>query len=141
MSHNCEVNGDLLYVLSKHEIKTENYIKFNLTPGQRSIIAQIRLGILPIAIETGRFNNIPADERYCFVCNCQEIEVELHFIFHCNHYENERHTFLQTVQHKNPEFIYLDVNQQLTYLFSDCHRALAKYLSKCYMKRKNILSR
>ena len=76
----------------------------------------------------GRFNNIPADERYCIVGNCQEIE-------------NERHTFLQTVQHKNPEFIYPDVNQQLTYLISDCHRTHAKYRSKCYMKRKNILSR
>ncbi len=52
-----------LYI--KHKLKTyglftennctENYVKYCMSRQQRSLIAQLRLGILPIHIETGRF--------------------------------------------------------------------------------------
>ena len=43
----------------------EPYVKFNLSSVERSYIAQLRLGILPIAIETERYRGTPANDRLC----------------------------------------------------------------------------
>ena len=34
-------------------------------------------------IESGRFQNIARQNRLCTLCNCQDIEDELHFILKC----------------------------------------------------------
>ena len=36
---------------------------------ERSHLAQLRLGILPLMIELGRFRNIDLEKRLCTVCN------------------------------------------------------------------------
>ena len=43
------------YFKYKHEYKTECCISLNLPRQLRSILAQLRLGILPLYIETGRY--------------------------------------------------------------------------------------
>lgn len=43
------------YKMFKSEFKQEDYVHMDLTLSQRSILAQIRYGILPLRIETGRF--------------------------------------------------------------------------------------
>ena len=43
------------YVLFKHEYKTEEYLKMYLPRSHRSLLAQLRSGILPLRIESGRF--------------------------------------------------------------------------------------
>ena len=56
----------------------------------RSFIAQLRLGILPLRIETGRFENLKdsltgrfrklkVEVRKCQICNLDDIEDEKHF--------------------------------------------------------------
>ena len=52
------------YAMIKPEFGLERYISLNLTPFQRSVLAQIRFGILPLAIETGRFTHTPVDLQY-----------------------------------------------------------------------------
>ena len=47
-----------------------------------SIFAQLRLGILALEIETGRFRNIPSENRMCHFCK-NEIRDELHFLCVC----------------------------------------------------------
>ena len=39
----------------QESLRIENYVKYNLTPSERSAMAQFRFGILPLNIETGRF--------------------------------------------------------------------------------------
>ena len=65
----------------KKEYKTEKYISMNLTKRQRSILAQLRFGILPLRIETGRFRGEKVEERVCQLCNTGLVEYELHFLF------------------------------------------------------------
>ena len=50
-----------LYRQHKLYIKEENYCKVMLKRSQRSLIARLRLGIFPINLELGRYNNIPRD--------------------------------------------------------------------------------
>ena len=46
-----------------HINRIEYYIKLNLSRKERSYLAQLRLGILPINVEIGRSRQIPLDER------------------------------------------------------------------------------
>ncbi len=55
---------------------------------QRSLIAQLRLGILPIHIETGRFRGTQLDDRICQLCDTQEVVDEMHFVCKCNLYND-----------------------------------------------------
>ena len=41
------------YVKFNQDIETPGYLKISLFKFQRSLMAQLRLGILPLAIETG----------------------------------------------------------------------------------------
>ena len=53
----------------------------------RSFVAQLRCGVLPLHIETGRYgpNPLPPEERICPICK-DSPETEIHFIFHCKAY-------------------------------------------------------
>ena len=62
------------------------------------ILSKVRLGILPIRLETARYlrPTLPENERLCY-CQSGEIECEHHVIFSCNKYENLRATWLTTL--------------------------------------------
>ncbi len=49
----------------------------------RSYLAQLRLGILPIKLETGRCENEKVEERLCELCDARVVEDEEHFLFKC----------------------------------------------------------
>ncbi len=57
------------YIMYKKSFITENYVKYCLNRRKRLLTAQIRIGILPLHIETGRFRNVKVEERVCQVCN------------------------------------------------------------------------
>ena len=61
----------------------EPYITSDINRKTRSLINQFRSGSLPLAIETGRWNNIEKEHRFCKVCNKDTVEDEIHFIFQC----------------------------------------------------------
>ena len=65
----------------KKEYVRESYCELNLKRSQRSHIAKLRLGILPIHIETGRYNGLDRNMRVCLVCNNGYIEDEYHVMF------------------------------------------------------------
>ena len=74
------------YALHKFSFKTEPYVKKYYARNKRSLFAQLRCGILPLKIETGRFRNAPLAERKCDYCIERNIEDEYHFIFNCSFY-------------------------------------------------------
>ena len=46
-----------------------------------------RLSSIDIRVETGRYSNIPRNERRCELCSTGEIEDENHVIFRCSAYQ------------------------------------------------------
>ena len=64
----------------KEQYYTEEYVKFCIPRKERSMLAQIRFGTLPLHIETGRFRGTIPEERTCQVCNSQAIEDEFQFV-------------------------------------------------------------
>jgi hypothetical protein len=58
---------------------------------QRSTLAMLRCGSLPLMMETGRWTKpkTPVEQRVCPICPDQ-IESELHFMFDCSLYDDLR---------------------------------------------------
>ncbi len=77
-------------VILKYHYNVEDYVMSFMRHAQRSYLAQLRCGILPLHIETGRWQGTQLDKRICKVCNSNSVENEEHFIFHCNKYNNTR---------------------------------------------------
>ena len=73
------------YASFKNKLSVANYVLYNLSPSERSIMAQIRLGILPLEVETGHFHNVKLEDRICNICN-EGVEDESHFMFECTLY-------------------------------------------------------
>ena len=71
---------------------TAEYVTINLKRKERSVLAQFRLGILPIRIETGRYIGERKEYTQYRMCEQTQIENELHFLFYCSLYNDLRLT-------------------------------------------------
>ena len=104
---------------------------------ERSKLDQIRLGIFPIRLETGRYSNEKLEDRLCTICKNGNIEDELHFIFECNAYTVERQTLYNNVN--MPLFDNFNNNEKLIILIQEYPRQLSKFFLKSYLIRRSIL--
>ena len=123
------------YALIKREFGTEKYVRLNLTRQQRSLLAQTRLGILPLKIETGRFIGTPPNQRFCHFCP-KEIENEIHFLFTCKKYVQERHSFFS---HVNENILCGSQADWFQNMSLQCPRKLSKYICNLWSIRKSSL--
>ena len=92
---------NILYVLFKEKLGTEDYIKLCSSRRKRSLLAQFIMGILPIALETGRFRNLAIADRLCVLCNLKAVEDELHFLCVCSLYNVIRRDMFENLLHLN----------------------------------------
>ena len=62
---------------------------------ERKTVSQLRLGTLPLRLETARYLRpiLPENERICY-CHSGEVENELHFLFQCSSYVQFRTSWL-----------------------------------------------
>ena len=128
------------YVTYKTLYEVEPYVHRVLHRGHRSILAQFRTGILPLAIETGRYYNIPPENRICSLCNENLVEDELHFLLYCKLYKKERKTFFAEVQRDDKNFMQKDDNVKLNILMDVGYiKQTAKFLYTCFSKRRSVL--
>ena len=102
---------------------------------ERSLLSQLRLGILPIATETGRYKSVPKHRRICELCNIDKVENETHVLFECSVYEEERLNWLEQLDINN---INVPVNNLLSIIFKH-PRQTGKYLVKIMEKRRKLL--
>ena len=126
------------YMKFKENTGPDCYLFQHLPKNQRSIIAQLRIGILPLRVETGRFLNEPLNTRICKFCNKNEIEDESHFINSCELYENERNSLKSIML---SDFDLLNDLSNLNYLFSKYPKTMTDYVFSCWntRKRENLL--
>ena len=127
------------YKTFKEHYKTEDYVKFNISRRQRSLMAQFRIGILPLHVETGRFRGTPLEERICQMCNNNVIEDEKHFLVECNLYQEHRTELYEDVSSRNIYFTNFDDVTQFKYLINHEWRQLSKYIAKAWSTRLSKL--
>ena len=86
-------------------IFNERYVLIGLRRSKRSVLAKLKLGVLQIHMETGRYKNTPRDQRCCIICNINgEVEDEIHFLLKCPQYKNIRDnlfTYATSTSHPN----------------------------------------
>ena len=121
--------------MSEGEI--EKYVKLNISSGERSMLCQLRMGILPLRIETGRYTNMKLNERFCQICNEGKIEDELHFVFQCKKYEQTRKDFLDKMFSRCKDVESFNDIEKLRWCCTDFVRQFAKYLTHIFKERKD----
>ena len=126
------------YKLFKTQFKTETYVTQNLDRNERSYLAQLRLGILPIRIETGRYTREKLEDRLCHFCN-NLVEDEVHFTLFCSKYNSLRENLYTKALNENVNFLTLSFTEKLSFLFDKCSRQLAKYVKRSFELRSKML--
>ena len=115
-------------------------VKANLKRSQWSLIAKLRLGVLPLSIETGRWKDVQLEKRLCPICEERCLENEYHFILFCEHYKKMRTEYLQEIVDKTDLVIKGSESDMLRTLLSN--KALnisGRYIEKMFMEHKAAL--
>ncbi len=128
------------YVTFKDSYEVKPYSLSFINRKHRSYLAQYRCGILPLEIETGRWQNKPEEERISKVCESGEVENEFHFIFSCTLYYNIRATFLQNIGNIIPNIMELnEVSQIKTFMSKNFDCLFAKLICDMFKKTHDSL--
>ena len=112
-------------------------ISSNLSRYQRSILTQLKFGILPLKIETDRYQGIPPEERLCKICQLNVPEDELHFVFTCPALEHIRRN--QPEMPINTDNIDGDVLKLKEMYKKDNIQVTAKFFENLYRERQRLI--
>ena len=86
-----------LYQKMECTFKIAPYLTTLDTRKKRSLFTKLRLGTLKLEIETGRWNKINKNERFCKLCPENKVETESHFLFDCPALSLVRDPFLKDI--------------------------------------------
>ena len=127
------------YKLFKENPHTENYVKYCRSRPQRSLLAQLRCGILPLHIETGRYRNLKVEERICNLCKKDEIEDEIHFVCKCEELLNPRKDLYSKISDKFEMFAQYNDKEKFLYLMTHEWKLLSLYIQKAWNLRTSLM--
>ncbi len=130
-----------LYDAIKCNYGAEKYLLLNTDKFEKSLLSQLRYGILPIRIETGRFTNESREERVCTLCTTNTIESVEHFLFECEAYDAQRLPFVTKAQSVINNWDELTQIECLKYLFEVIPRTLGKYVKEIFLYRREKIYR
>lgn len=82
------------YCIFKSDTEHESYLDFVRPNKYKYALSKFRLSSHNLAIETGRYDATPRDERVCVYCNMNAIENEYHFLLACPFYNDIRRKYL-----------------------------------------------
>ena len=126
------------YVIFKDIYQPEPYVMSFMNRKRRSILAQLRCGILPLQLEVGRWHNKDECDRLCLLCDDGEVENEKHFLLQCKYFNDERAILYQCMIDRVPNFVSLSDNDKLKLFMSKDHvQVFSKYLYTIYERRQN----
>ena len=131
------------YRTFKELFQTEHYVKSIDIRARRRALAQLRCGVAPIRLETGRYErgrHLPVEERCCYICQ-NAVESELHVIVHCPIYQDLRDDLFYVCQKADPTFNSLSDDRKLAFVLSNSSVAKnsAKILSEILRRRRCLV--
>ena len=122
------------YGLFKHTFEFETYLDFIHERKFRIALTRFRTSSHDLAIERGRYLNLPREERICNNCNSGLIESEFHFVLTCSKLTELRSKFIKRYYYSWPTL------QKLSNLLSlkskNAIRDLSKYIYYANLRRK-----
>ncbi len=126
-----------LYDALKCNYGVEKYLLLNNDKYEKSLLSQLRYGILPLRLETGRYVNERREERLCTLCSTNTVETIEHFLFECETYDAQRLPFVTKAQSVIGNWDDLTQIECLTALFQTMPRALSKYVKEIFLCRRD----
>ena len=127
------------YRIFKTELETELYVKYHLPRRQRSLLAQFRLGILPLRIETGRYDNTPIENRLCTMCDMNVVENEFHFVIECTRYRDYRNELYNRASFVINDLENMTSADKFSCICKFAQKYLSQFIVKSHERRKNVL--
>ena len=122
-------------------METSAYCKILLNRQQRSVIAKLRHGTLPLEVELGRYRSIPKENRLCKYCNITCIETPEHFILECDRYKPERTIFMNEILKIEPLFSNVLSREKIPFLLDSKSflilNTFSKYVLNILLKRNS----
>ena len=130
------------YRTFKYEYKSERYISNVIPRMHRSAYAKFRCGVAPLRLETGRYERLQLDERFCFHCT-NEIESEKHVLLECPLYDDLRYRLFSAISCEILNFgIFSDDEKLSVILGCDNIKIIRVSAKTCYeilIRRKAFL--
>ena len=83
------------YCFFKHNFELEKYLTLNIDQKYKLALTRFRTSSHSLLIETGRYENIPREQRICQSCNIYKIENEFHFLLVCPKYRELRQKYFK----------------------------------------------
>ena len=102
----------------KIEYAPSHYLDLTTRTSERRVLTKLRISNHKLMIELGRYNQISRDNRLCQICGSNQIEDEIHFLFHCSKYSILRDNFYNKIQALIPNIRQLSVNEQIIELMN-----------------------
>ena len=99
LQHSQKLN---FYCKIKTNYSSPAYLDLTRKNPSRKTLVKLRISSHKLRIETGRYDNIPRDERLCNLCNCNRIEDETHFLLDCPSFSSIREMFFSKLESKIP---------------------------------------
>ena len=128
------------YITFKTNFYTEKYVKQYTCKCDRSLFAQLHVGILLLEIETGRYRGIAFEERLCQFCKSL-VENEGHFLSICPLYVAESFKFYYSIIVRNELFEPMKINIKFKYLMQQNSTDVLHFVDKAWDICKEFMYR
>ena len=133
------------YINFKCSFQTEAYLYEIKDYRLRRPVAQFRLSSHRLKVETGRhvYPKIDLENRICELCNLNKVEDELHFLFYCPLYQDDRICFFINLLREQIEIDASAPFDLLRDIFNSdnnkVHFYFAKFVHKAFNRRQLVL--
>ncbi len=123
----------------KKQFGVEKYLELNMSKYEKSLLSQLRYGVLPLRVETGRFVNESREKRICNLCDMNCVEDQYHFMFQCSLYDQYREELFIKARNCINEWDNLSNCDKLSTLFTELPRSLGKYVKNSFILRRQTI--
>ena len=122
------------YLTFKSDLCLEKYL-ISLKKSDRHILCKFRCSNLKLPVETGRWKNIPYQNRICSLCEGNAIGDEFHYLFICSH--NLINQLRQ--KHISSYYTVMPSVQKMKGLLSLCNKPVLNHLCIFLRKLESLL--
>ena len=134
----ADVNSSAKCIMYKHivdKVILQPYLSKPISNYSKKLICKFRLSSHCLAIETGRYKNIPVERRKCPSCKT-DIEDEFHFMLKCPTYQEFRVKFLKPYYYRRPSVFKLTQLLSTENVRELCN--IGKFIKNAFIVRKTI---
>ena len=132
------------YYTIKKTFGPSAYLVLTRKNASRKALVNLRISSHKLLIETGRYDNIPRNERVSNVCNRKTIEDEIHILLDCPSYSSLRDMSFSKIEPSLPLTRLLVKETLLSHIMNSTdyfiNTQLISFVTSCFELRDKLLS-